>query len=246
MVKQSCSSITSTSSGPTPAASKTLRAASCDISKPTVFLMSDSWKLPARSVVIAWAAIRTRASSPRFFAKDSETTSAAAARKRAPDRARFPRLPGEIKRARSGRAVVVDVDYRDAGEPERVQRRLAAGRIAVDVADVGLLDRCVLEARIFERQLRRARAHHVVGIASPRLGERHHADARDQCLAHGRYSLSFLETSPRAGAAARRSGAMFLKPRPACDSPRPAASATGSCRSRSSAALRRTRPCAAP
>ena len=52
------------------------------------------------------------------------------------------RLIRQIQRGRAGRAVVVDVVDRDAGQPELVDGALAAGRLAVDVADEGLLDRC--------------------------------------------------------------------------------------------------------
>ena len=57
------------------------------------------------------------------------------------------RLGGEVERGRAGRAVVVDVDDRDAGHAELVDRALARGRLAVHVADVGLLDSLVGDAR---------------------------------------------------------------------------------------------------
>ena len=49
------------------------------------------------------------------------------------------RLARQEQRGRAGRAVVVDVDDRDAGHADLVQRLLAAGRVAVDVAGIGLL-----------------------------------------------------------------------------------------------------------
>ena len=49
------------------------------------------------------------------------------------------RLPGEEQRRRAGRAVVVDVDDRDAGHADTVERLLPGRRVAVDVAGVRLL-----------------------------------------------------------------------------------------------------------
>ena len=61
-------------------------------------------------------------------------------REHALGRAARDRLAREVQRRRAGRAVVVHVDDRDAGEADLVDRRLAAGGVAVDVAGEGLLD----------------------------------------------------------------------------------------------------------
>ncbi len=57
------------------------------------------------------------------------------------------RLRGQVERAGPGRAVAVDVEDRDAGEAELVRRPVAAARLAVHVADEGLLDRAVADRR---------------------------------------------------------------------------------------------------
>ena len=100
-----------------------------------------------------------------------------AERQHAIGRAGFDRLAGKEQCGRAGRAIVVDVDDRDAGHADRIQRALPAGRIAVDVADIGLLDLAVIDAGIIERQLRRRRAHHMIRLVGAGLDERDHADA---------------------------------------------------------------------
>ena len=76
-----------------------------------------------------------------------------AERERAVDEAALDRLAGQEQRRGAGRAVVVDVDDRDPGEAELVERALAVGRVAVAVAGVGLLDVLVGDARVGERLL---------------------------------------------------------------------------------------------
>ena len=61
------------------------------------------------------------------------------------------RLRGKVQRGRSGRAVVVDVDDRDSAEAQLVERPLTRRRLAVDVTDVALLDRGVVDAGVLER-----------------------------------------------------------------------------------------------
>ena len=62
--------------------------------------------------------------------------------------AALDRLLREHERGRAGRAVVVHVEDRDAGEAELVDGALAARRVAVDVADVRLLrPRCSRPSR---------------------------------------------------------------------------------------------------
>src|SRR6185369_3554202 len=78
-----------------------------------------------------------------------------AERQRAIDEAALDRLPREEKRRGAGRAVVIDVDDRDSGQAELVERPLAVSRIAVAVAGVGLLDVLVRDARVRKRLLPR-------------------------------------------------------------------------------------------
>ena len=61
-------------------------------------------------------------------------------RHRAVGEAALDRLAGQEQRRGAGRAVVVDVDDRDPGQAQLVERPLAVGRVAVAVAGVGLLD----------------------------------------------------------------------------------------------------------
>ena len=100
-----------------------------------------------------------------------------AERQHAVERAGLDRLPRQEQRGRAGRAIVVDVDDRDAGHADLVERALAAGGVAVDIADIGLLDHVVADAGIREREPGRFRAHHRVGRVGARLDEGDHADA---------------------------------------------------------------------
>ena len=86
-------------------------------------------------------------------------------------------LPRQKQRRGPGRAVVVDVDHRDAGHAHRVQRTLSAGGIAIHVADIGLLDALVIDACIGQGATCRLGAHVVIRFGSARLGEGHHAHA---------------------------------------------------------------------
>src|SRR5581483_1195884 len=90
-------------------------------------------------------------------------------------------------RAGARRAVVVDVDDRDAGEAELVDGLLTGGGVAVAVGGDGLLDLGVIDARVVER-LRPRLLHHVgvVPLAPAGLLELGHADADDEHLVgHG-------------------------------------------------------------
>src|SRR3546814_3791917 len=60
-------------------------------------------------------------------------------------------LARKIERGRARRAVVVDVDDRNTGAADAVDCRLARGRMAVDIARIGLLVMALVEARIGER-----------------------------------------------------------------------------------------------
>src|SRR5690606_10761607 len=88
-------------------------------------------------------------------------------------------LPREEKGRGTGRAVVVDVDDRNARDADLVERALAAGRVTVDIADKGLLHVLVVDAGVGERHARRRRAHLVIGGAGSWLDEWDHPDARD-------------------------------------------------------------------
>ena len=112
-------------------------------------------------------------------------------RERAVGDAALDRLAREEERGRAGRAVVVDVDDRDAGQAELVERALAVGRVAVAVARVGLLDVVVGDAGVGERLLARLlRPVGVVALLGAGLVELGHADADDEGAvsvgAHGR------------------------------------------------------------
>src|SRR3954465_1021658 len=111
-----------------------------------------------------------------------------AQRERAVDQLALDRLAREEQRARAGRAVVVDVDDGDAGEAEAVDRPLPVGRVAVAVADVGLLDLVVGDAGVLEGLAPRLlRPVGVVALLGPRLVELGHADPDDErALAHAR------------------------------------------------------------
>ena len=63
--------------------------------------------------------------------------------------------------------------------PSAVKIYLSGRRVAVDVADVGLLDLVVADAGVFERELRGPRPHDRVRLGGARLGERNHAHADD-------------------------------------------------------------------
>jgi len=89
------------------------------------------------------------------------------------------RLRTEHQRGAAGGAVVVDVEHRDAGEAELVDRALAAGRIAVHVAGVRLLHLIEGDLRVGERGLAGLRRHHVILLALAGLGEGDHPDADD-------------------------------------------------------------------
>src|SRR3546814_15676776 len=90
-------------------------------------------------------------------------------RQHAVRRAAFDRLPREPERGRSGRAIIVDVDDRDAGAADPVERRLAGGRIGIDIAGIGLLDLIITDAGIGEREADRLFGHHVPILPLPPL-----------------------------------------------------------------------------
>ncbi|MDT4847932.1 hypothetical protein FQZ97_820090 [compost metagenome] len=95
---------------------------------------------------------------------------------RAIDHAAFHRLTGQPERRGTAAAVVVDVDHRDAGQAHFIERRLAAGGVAVDVAGIGLLHQLVVDAGILQRQADGFGTHLDIGTALAGLGKRDHAD----------------------------------------------------------------------
>jgi hypothetical protein len=94
------------------------------------------------------------------------------------------RLAREEQGGRSGRAIIVDVDDRNPGGANAVQRRLARGRIGIDIAGIGLLDLLIAHARILKREADRLFGHHVPILALAGLGEGDHADPGDARPGH--------------------------------------------------------------
>src|SRR4051794_14631895 len=105
----------------------------------------------------------------------------------------------EVERGRARGAVVVDVHDGDAGEPEPVERALPGGRVAVAVADRGLLDLVVGDACVGER-LRAGLVGHVrvVPVLRPRLLELGHADPDHEHLAPHSSLLDSIDANRRA------------------------------------------------
>ena len=98
------------------------------------------------------------------------------------------RLGGKVQRGRPGRTVVVDVDDRDTAHAQLVERPLPRGRLAVDVPDVALLDRVVVDAGVLER-LGAGLAGHVrvvPALATAGLLELRHPDTDDVDLVRHR------------------------------------------------------------
>src|SRR5581483_5856125 len=90
-------------------------------------------------------------------------------------------LPGEVQRRGSGRAVVVDVHRRDAGEAELVQRPLSRRRVPVAVPDERLVDLVVRDACIGKGVGARLAPHvRIVPFAGPRLLELGHPHPDDE------------------------------------------------------------------
>ncbi len=104
-----------------------------------------------------------------------------AERQRAVGDPALDRLAGQEQRRGAGRAVVVDVDDRDPGQAELVERPLAVGRVAVAVAGVGLLDVLVGNAGVGERLLPRLLGPvRVVALLGAGLLELGHPDPDDE------------------------------------------------------------------
>jgi hypothetical protein len=79
-------------------------------------------------------------------------------------------LPRKEQRGRAGRAVVVDVDDRNAGHAHLVQRALAGGGVAVHVAHVGLLYQFIADAGVLQRGVGGMRGHLRVRLVGTGLG----------------------------------------------------------------------------
>ena len=95
------------------------------------------------------------------------------------------RLARQEQGGRAGGTIVVDVDHGNAGHADWIERSLAAGGIAVDIAHVGLLHLGVVQPGIGQGLTRRLGTHLVVGRAGAGFRERHHADAADhRCVFH--------------------------------------------------------------
>ena len=102
-----------------------------------------------------------------------------AEREHAIGRAGSDRLARQKQRRRAGRAIVVDVDDRNPGHAEVVDRALSGGGVAVHVSRVGLLDELVADAGVGERAAPRLGAHLMIARARSRLGEGNHPNACD-------------------------------------------------------------------
>ncbi|MNH31863.1 hypothetical protein D3C79_922650 [compost metagenome] len=92
----------------------------------------------------------------------------------------FDGLARQIKRGGAARAVVIDVDHRNAGHAHFVKHGLATGGVAIGITGVSLLNQRVIDRRIGQGTAHRFGAHLHVGRACARLAERDHADAGNQ------------------------------------------------------------------
>ncbi|MNE41958.1 hypothetical protein D3C80_1360610 [compost metagenome] len=92
------------------------------------------------------------------------------------DSAAFHRLARHEQRGRAAGAVVVDVDHRNAGHADFIQRRLAAGGVAIDITGIGLLHQLITDTGILQRLAHSLGAHLDVAGAGTGLGELDHAD----------------------------------------------------------------------
>ena len=100
------------------------------------------------------------------------------------------RLARQVQRARAGRAVVVDVDDRNAGHAHFVEGPLAGGGVAVDVAGVGLLHVLVANACVRQGEPDGLGAHVEIRRARARFRERDHANPGHQnVLCHCVFSI---------------------------------------------------------
>ena len=93
------------------------------------------------------------------------------------DRAAFNCLPGQEQGGRSGRAVVVHIQNRDACHSDMVQGALTAGAVAIDIANIGLLDFIIIQPRVCQSGPGRSGRHHIVAFGFSRLLERDHPNA---------------------------------------------------------------------
>src|SRR5690606_2417236 len=107
-------------------------------------------------------------------------------RQRALGQAAPNRLRRKVERGGTGGAVVVDIDHRDTGHAQLVDRALAGGRLTVDVADVGLFHFAVVDSGIGEglgarlaRHIRVVPVAAVFVLAPAGLFELRHPDTDD-------------------------------------------------------------------
>ena len=112
-----------------------------------------------------------------------------AQRENAVRRAAGDRLAGKPERRRAGRAIIVDVDDRNAAQTARIQRGLAGCAVAIDIADIGLLDRRIADAGVRQHLCDRIGRHGpiVTGLSGRgKGGHRHtgnnHAAGHDALL----------------------------------------------------------------
>ena len=85
-------------------------------------------------------------------------------------------LSREPEGGRTGRAIIVDVDDRNAAQPAGVKRSLAGCAVAIDIADIGLLDRWISHARVRQHICNGVRRHHTIitGLAGRVKGGHRH------------------------------------------------------------------------
>ena len=97
-------------------------------------------------------------------------------------RTTLDRLPRQKECGGAGGAVVVDVDDGDTRHAHAVQRLLPGGRVAINIAHIGLLYQVIGDARISQRQACSLGRHARVGRIGAGFSERDHAHACDKCL----------------------------------------------------------------
>ncbi|MNC38105.1 hypothetical protein D3C75_866950 [compost metagenome] len=93
-------------------------------------------------------------------------------------------LVGQVQGRGTAGAVVVYVQYRDAGHADVVEHTLATGRVTENVAGECLLDRLVTDAGICQGQAHGLLAHDRIGLALTRFYEGDHAYTRNDDFLH--------------------------------------------------------------
>ncbi|MNN36625.1 hypothetical protein D3C81_1505270 [compost metagenome] len=92
------------------------------------------------------------------------------------DRPAFHCLARQVQGRGTGGTVIVDVHHRHATHAHFVERRLTAGRVAIDISDISLLYQMVVQAGVFQGLASRFSAHLDIGPTGTGLQERDHAN----------------------------------------------------------------------